>query len=144
MAPVLRGGSLGSRLLGAQWVIDETTALVSAETNPRNRRTAFWVSGAILYASWNIGTLFGALIGSSIDPSDFGLDAAFPVMFTAMLAPHLRTSAGKRAALFGGVIAVVLAPFMPIGLPILVSAIGMLFGISSRSEQELSTTDGAP
>jgi 4-azaleucine resistance transporter AzlC len=144
MAPVLRGGSLGSRLLGAQWVIDETTALVSAETDPATRRTAFWVSGAILYTSWNIGTLMGALIGSSINPSDFGLDAAFPVMFTAMLAPHLRTSAGKRAALFGGVVAVALAPFMPIGLPILVSAIGMLFGISPRSEQKLSATDGAP
>ena len=33
---------------------------------------------------------------------------------------------------------------MPIGLPILVSAIGMLFGISPRSEQKLSATDGAP
>jgi predicted branched-subunit amino acid permease len=65
-------------------------------------------------------------------------------MFTAMLAPHLKTTAGKRAALFGGIVAVALAPFMPIGLPILVSAIGMLFGLSPRSEQELSATDGAP
>jgi predicted branched-subunit amino acid permease len=97
-----------------------------------------------LYASWNIGTLIGALIGSSIDPSDFGLDAAFPVMFTAMLAPHLKTTAGKRAFLCGGIVALALAPFMPIELPILVSAIGMLFGLSPRSEQELSATDGAP
>ena len=84
MSPVLKQGSFASRLLGAQWVIDETTAVVSAETDPTTRRTAFWISGAILYASWNIGTLLGALVGSSINPSDFGLDAAFPVMFTAM------------------------------------------------------------
>ena len=86
----------------------------------------------ILYASWNIGTLIGALVGSSINPSDFGLDAAFPVMFTAMLAPHLKTAVGKKAALFGGVVAVLLAPFMPIGLPILVSALGMLFGLKPQ------------
>ena len=144
MSPVLKEGSLASRLLGAQWVIDETTAIVSAETDPTTRRTAFWISGAILYASWNIGTLLGALLGSSINPSDFGLDAAFPVMFTAMIAPHLRTSSGRKAALFGAVAAVALAPFMPIGLPILVSALGMLFGISPASSEQTMTTDGAP
>ena len=144
MSPVLKQGSLASRLLGAQWVIDETTAVVSAETDPATRRTAFWISGAILYASWNIGTLLGALVGSSINPSDFGLDAAFPVMFTAMIAPHLRTSTGRKAALFGAVAAVALAPFMPIGLPILVSALGMLFGISPASGEQTVTTDGAP
>ena len=144
MSPVLKEGSLASRLLGAQWVIDETTAIVSAETDPTTRRTAFWISGAILYASWNIGTLLGALVGTSINPSDFGLDAAFPVMFTAMIAPHLRTSAGRKAALFGAVAAVALAPFMPIGLPILVSALGMLFGIKPTSSEQAATTDGAP
>ena len=144
MSPVLKQGSLASRLLGAQWVIDETTAIVSAETDPTTRRTAFWISGAILYASWNIGTLLGALVGTSINPSDFGLDAAFPVMFTAMIATHLRTSAGRKAALFGAVAAVALAPFMPIGLPILVSALGMLFGIKPTSSEQPATTDGAP
>jgi 4-azaleucine resistance transporter AzlC len=144
MSPVLKQGSLASRLLGAQWVIDETTAIVSAETDPTTRRTAFWISGAILYASWNIGTLLGALVGSSINPSDFGLDAAFPVMFTAMIALHLRTSAGRKAALFGAVAAVALAPFMPIGLPILVSALGMLFGISPTTSEPTVTSDGAP
>ena len=137
MAPILRGGSLPSRLLGAQWVIDETTAVVSAETDPATRRTAFWISGVILYASWNIGTFLGALLGSSINPSDFGLDVAFPVMFTAMVASHLKTKQGRLAAAFGAVAAVALAPFMPIGLPILVSAFGMLFGLAP---QQTTTT----
>ena len=144
MSPVLKDGTLRSRLLGAQWVIDETTAVVSAETDPSTRRTAFWISGVILYASWNIGTLIGALVGSSINPSDFGLDAAFPVMFTAMLAPHLRTRSGKKAALFGAIAAVALAPFMPIGLPILVSALGMLFGVAPDSTASPVSADGTP
>jgi len=145
MAPVLRGGSLPSRLLGAQWVIDETTAVVSAETDPATRRTAFWISGVILYSCWNIGTFLGALLGSSINPSDFGLDVAFPVMFTAMVASHLRTKQGRLAAAFGAVAAVALAPFMPIGLPILVSAFGMLFGLTPRSTNSpLSADEVAP
>ncbi len=144
LSPVLRRSSLPTRLIGAQWVIDETTALVSAESDEQVRRTAFWVSAPILYASWNLGTLFGAVIGSNINPSDFGLDAAFPVMFIAMLAPHLRTPAGKCAAAFGAVIAVGLAPFMPVGLPILVSAAGMLFGIAPSVVAKHDETDGAP
>lgn len=141
LAPVLRGSSLPARLLGAQWVIDETTAVVSAETDPATRRTAFWISGAILYSSWNLGTLLGALLGSSINPSDFGLDVAFPVMFTAMVASHLRTKQGRLAAIFGAVAAVALAPFMPIGVPILVSAFGMLFGLAPRSEDSMLSAD---
>lgn len=155
LSPVLKGNSLPSRLLGAQWVIDETTALVSAEQDPAVKRTAFWISGAILYTAWCSGTFVGALVGNSINPSDFGLDVAFPVMFTAMLAPHLRTREGKRAALFGGVATVVLAPVLPIGVPILVAALGMLFGISPGSDVDGSgvagggsagsvNTDGAP
>ena len=105
----------------------------------------FWVSGPILYASWNIGTLIGALVGSNINPSDFGLDVAFPVMFTAMLSPHLATPIGRKAAVFGGITTVVLAPFMPIGLPILVASLGMLFGLKPAHDlSSQAKTDGAP
>lgn len=144
MAPVIRESSFITRLVGAQWVIDETTALTSAEPQ-ENKRMSFWVSAPILYASWNIGTLIGALVGSNINPSDFGLDVAFPVMFTAMLAPHLATKTGRKAALFGGITTVVLAPFMPIGLPILVASLGMLFGLKPTAEAPVDVkTDGAP
>lgn len=135
LAPEVRGG-VSRRIIGAQWVIDETTALVSAEGDPASRRTVFWVSAPILYAAWNLGTLVGALAGNSIDPQTFGLDAAFPVMFTAMLVPHLRTRAGRRAALFGGIVTVALAPFVPVGLPILVAALGMLFGLAPGQESQ--------
>jgi len=144
LSPVLRSSSLPARLLGAQWVIDETTAMVTAEDNDTARRTAFWISAPILYVSWCSGTFVGAVIGSNINPNDFGLDAAFPVMFIAMLAPHLRTQTGRRAAIFGALAAVLLAPFMPIGLPILVSALGMLFGLSPSEPAPQNVSDGAP
>jgi 4-azaleucine resistance transporter AzlC len=145
MAPVLRGHSRVAQWLGAQWVIDETTAMVTAEADPEDRRRAFWISGTILYSSWCAGTFLGALLGTNIDPNDFGLDAAFPVLFIAMLAPHLRTPQGRKAAMFGGVVTVVLAPFLPVGLPILVAALGMLFGLSpTQSKSSHIESDGAP
>lgn len=145
MAPVLRGHSRVAQWLGAQWVIDETTAMVTAEADPEDRRRAFWISGSILYTSWCAGTFLGAVVGTNIDPNDFGLDAAFPVLFIAMLAPHLRTPQGRRAAVFGGIVTVVLAPFLPVGLPILVAALGMLFGLSpTRGEKSHLESDGAP
>ena len=147
LAPVLQGHSKIAQWLGAQWVIDETTAMVTAEHDANNRRIAFWISGSILYTSWCLGTFLGAIVGSNIDPNDFGLDAAFPVLFIAMLAPHLRTRQGKQAAIFGGVTTVVLAPFLPVGLPILIASFGMLFGLSPSTHTSISTlesTDGAP
>lgn len=143
---------LAPRLIGAQFVIDETTAMSLAEADPSVRRRAFWLSGIILGATWNIGTLIGALAGTTVDPHTFGLDAAFPVMFTAMLAPHLRSPEGRRAAMFGGVVTVALAPIMPIGLPILVSAFGILFGVrpvaggpgARAGDGGTVTTDGVP
>jgi predicted branched-subunit amino acid permease len=119
--------------------------MVTAEADPEDRRRAFWISGTILYSSWCAGTFLGALVGTNIDPNDFGLDAAFPVLFIAMLAPHLRTPQGRKAAMFGGVVTVVLAPFLPVGLPILVAALGMLFGLSpTQSKSSHIESDGAP
>lgn len=139
------------RAIGAHMVIDETTAMSLAEEDSGVRRRAFWTSGIVLGTMWNIGTVVGAVIGTSVNPETLGLDAAFPVMFTAMLAPHLRSRAGRMAALFGGVATVVLAPFMPVGLPILVSAFGIVFGIAPdvavRSRTDIGDrpgTDGVP
>lgn len=143
LSPVLRGPLL-QRLVGTQWVIDETTAIVTAESDERLRRTAFWVSAPILYATWCSGTFLGALLGNSIDPASFGLDVAAPVMFVAMLVPHLRTRNGRRAAAYGAATAVVLTPFLPVGLPILVAALGMLFGLAPEDQVAPVITDGAP
>lgn len=117
------------RLVAAQFVIDETTAMTTAESTPRLARTAFWVTALSLFVTWNLGTLIGALAGSFLDTQAFGFDAAFPAAFTAMLAPHLRTSRGKLAAITGAVVVVALTPFVPVGIPILVAVVGVMFGV---------------
>lgn len=128
LSPSIKG-SLARRMLAAQFVIDETTAMTSAAPDQRSKDWAFWSCAVMLFACWNLGTLVGALAGSSIDPETFGLDAAFPVVFVAMVAPHLATRSGRRAALIGAAVTIVLTPFLPIGLPILLSSVGVFVGL---------------
>ena len=141
LAPYFRG-SIGKRLIAAQFVIDETTAMHMAQTDPRLRRIAFWTTAIALYSFWNLGTLLGALAGSAIDPQRFGLDVAFTAAFVAMLVPHLSTRTGRLAALIGGVICLALIPLTPIGVPVLAAGLAIFVGLGAphetRSPEQLS------
>jgi predicted branched-subunit amino acid permease len=85
------------------------------------------VSGALLWTAWMVGTIAGALLGPVLgDPKKLGLDAAFPVAFLALLWPLLRSRRLVVAALGGAVVALVLAPFTPPGIPLLGAAVAGL------------------
>ena len=43
-------GSLVKRLLAAHFVIDETTAMMTAQTNPRLQKIAFWTTAIALFS----------------------------------------------------------------------------------------------
>src|SRR5579871_6612672 len=110
------------RLLAAHFVIDESTAMAVAQPNPRAGRYAFWVTGVTLGALWVLGTLVGALIGSGIDTSALGLDAAAPAIFLALLWPRLSHGRGLAVAIGAGAVALALVPFVPAGVPIIAAA----------------------
>lgn len=135
LAPYFRG-SIGKRLIAAQFVIDETTAMHMAQTDPRLRRIAFWTTAIALYSFWNLGTLLGALAGSAIDPQRFGLDVAFTAAFVAMLVPHLAHRTGRLAALIGGVICLALIPLTPIGVPVLAAGLAIFVGLGTPRGEE--------
>jgi 4-azaleucine resistance transporter AzlC len=123
MAPTFAGRRLGRRLLAAQWVIDESTAMATAQPPGRRREAAFFATGLAVFVCWNVGTLVGAVAGDAIgDPKALGLDAAFPAGFVALVAPHLRSARGRAAAAGGAAIALVLIPLAPAGLPIIAAA----------------------
>ena len=118
------------RALGSQFVIDETTAMAIARDDPQLSRYAFWVTGVALFVFWNTGTLIGALATQAIsDPKVFGLDAAPPAAFLALLAPRLRAREPLAIALAAAVIAIIALPFVPAGVPLLMVAVLVaLFG----------------
>lgn len=113
----------------AHLVIDESTGMGAAQTSPADRRTGFLAAGLGIYVLWNLGTLVGAVAGDLIgDLEAWGLDAAFPAVYVAMLAPHVTTRPGRVSALIAGTIAVVTVPVLPVGVPILVSTLGAAAG----------------
>jgi 4-azaleucine resistance transporter AzlC len=129
LAPVIRG-RLPRRLLAAQIVIDESTAMALAQPDRGRRELAFWTSGLSVFVFWNIGTLIGAFGGGVIgDPATLGLDAAFPAGFVALIVPHLHRMEGRVVAAMGATIALVLVPLTPAGIPVLAAGTAALVGL---------------
>lgn len=106
----------------SQFVIDETTAMAATQDNDADARDAFWWTGVWLWSFWNIGSVAGALLGAVIgEPETWGLDAAFPAAFVALLAPHLRARPGQVAAILGAGCAIATIPITPAGVPLLIA-----------------------
>ncbi|MFD8778686.1 AzlC family ABC transporter permease [Streptomyces sp. NPDC059916] len=112
------------RPFAAHWVIDETTAVSLAQPTRRSARIGFTVTGLTLYVLWNLTTLLGALGAEAIGDTDaWGLDAAGPAVFLALLAPMLRTSTERAVAGIAVVLGLGLLPVLPAGVPVLVAAL---------------------
>jgi 4-azaleucine resistance transporter AzlC len=128
VAPLFHGSRL-RRLLEAQLIVDESWALSSRPDGTYDRRVLLG-AGFTLYVTWVLGTALGVLGGGFLgDPERLGLDAAFPALFLALLAGQLTSRRAVAAALAGGGIALVLLPFTPPGVPIVVAVLGCLVGL---------------
>lgn len=128
VAPWLRG-SITSRFLRAQLVVDESWA-IAAEGEGRFDPRVLVGAGLVLYAGWIVGTAIGSIGGEALgDPSVMGLDAAFPALFLALLVPQLRGRRPLQAALLGAGIALLLTPAAPAGVPIIAASVACLLGV---------------
>lgn len=128
VAPIMTGGIL-RRLLTAQLVVDESWAIANRGDGTFDRGLLIG-AGVALYVSWVGSTAIGAL-GAEVlgDPAALGLDAAFPALFLALLWPQVRHRRTLAAAVLGALIAVVLVPVAPPGVPIIAAAAGCLLGL---------------
>ncbi|MCF3145555.1 AzlC family ABC transporter permease [Streptomyces platensis] len=108
----------------AHWVIDETSAVTLAQPDRRSARLGFTVTGLTLYVLWNLTTLAGALGAEALgDTEAWGLDAAGPAVFLALLAPMLKDTVERVAAGLAVVLVMVTLPLLPTGVPVLVAAL---------------------
>ncbi|MFC9884404.1 AzlC family ABC transporter permease [Streptomyces libani] len=108
----------------AHWVIDETSAVTLAQPDRRTARLGFTVTGLTLYVLWNLTTLVGALGAEALgDTEAWGLDAAGPAVFLALLAPMLKDTVERVAAGLAVVLVMVTLPLLPTGVPVLISAL---------------------
>lgn len=116
--------SPGTRIVAAHWVIDETSVVALAQRDRRAARLGFTVTGATLFVLWNLTTLLGALGAEALgDTEAWGLDAAGPAVFLALLAPMLRTGVERATAGLAVLLGLGLLPVLPAGVPVLVAAL---------------------
>lgn len=112
------------RPFAAHWIIDETSAVALAQPTRRGVRLGFTVTGLTLYVLWNLTTLVGALGAEAIGDTDaWGLDAAGPAVFLALLAPMLKSTTDRAVAGLAVVLMLGLLPVLPAGVPVLVAAL---------------------
>ncbi len=117
---------LPRRLVDAYLVVDEPVALALAVPGPDVARR-FRLFGWSVVVSWIGATALGAYGGQLLaDPQLLGLDAAFPAGFLALLAPWLRSRAGRVAAASGVLLALALTPVTPPGVAIVAASLGAL------------------
>jgi 4-azaleucine resistance transporter AzlC len=128
LAPSLPGGP-AKRAVQGQPVVDASWVLAGRPDGTFDRAMLFW-SSAIQYLTWQTGTIVGAfgddLLG---DPEKLGLDAIFPAFFLALLIAELKEGRGRLTALAGGLIAFVLIPFTPVGVPVLAASAAAFLGL---------------
>ena len=120
-------GSRRRRALESQLIVDESWALAG-----RSGRFEYGVligAGILLYVLWVGGTALGTVAGDLLDPEAIGLDAAFPALFLALLAPYLRERRALLTAVAAAAITVVLLPFAPPGVPIVAASLAALIGL---------------
>ncbi len=125
------------RAVAAHLVIDETTAMAlrheHADDDGQAARAGFWATGVVLFITWNVTTLLGAVGTSALgEPDRFGLDAAAPAAFLALIWPRLRGRLGAATALLAVAIALGTALVAPAGVPVLAAAAVALLGLHPR------------
>ena len=120
MAPALQGPAWW-RALVSQLMIDEAMAVGAAQRSRRLQRAGFLWGGGAVFVLWNVSTVAGALLVSSAGDlvETLGMDATIPAAFLALVWPRLADPRERRVAIGGAVIALVLVPIAPAGVPIL-------------------------
>lgn len=123
MAPIV-GTSWWIRPIAAQLTIDESTAVGLNQSEVRAQRVGFWTTGIAVYIGWNLTTFAGALVGNLLgDVNTLGLDAVAAAAFLGLLWPRLRQLQAGIVAAAAAVLATVLIPFTPPGVPVLAAAV---------------------
>ena len=146
LGPSLPGGPL-KRAAQGQAVVDASWALAARPDGSFDRMLLFG-SSAAAYVTWVSGTAVGALWGSALgDPHDLGLDALFPAFFLALLLGEARSGRARGVAALGALIALVLVPVAPVGVPVLVASFAALVGLTRSAREavlESQEAEGQP
>ena len=108
--PFVQMASLPRRFGLAYVLTDEAFAMGIGWFRRGHRDLAYYaVFSTVLWASWNVGTLLGAVFGAGVeDPQRLGIDFAITAVFVAIVAIGVRHRADVAVALAAALVAAAL------------------------------------
>ena len=122
-------------IAGSHMMNDESVGFGLSRPDKRQQRAAYWLCGTGIALCWPAGVLGGSLMGKLLpDPSVIGLDSVFPAIMLALVIPSLKKKVTRKRAGSGALLALATVPWLPAGLPVLVSLAGLMMG-GRKNEQ---------
>jgi len=120
-------GQRWSRFLGCHIMNDESVVFGVSQDTAAARKAAYWLCGVGIALCWPLGVIIGGSLGAIIpDIRTIGLDAVFPTILLALIVSALKNRQTSLSAITGSVISLVSVPFVPVGMPVLFSLLGLL------------------
>ncbi|MEB3766761.1 AzlC family ABC transporter permease [Acinetobacter sp. MD2] len=115
------------RFIACHIMNDESVMFGLSQQDNHTKKWAYWMCGVGICALWPIGVFIGYRLSKNIpDIYVFGIDAAFPAILFALILPMLKNKTTRNRILLGSSLSLVSSPLLPIGLPVLVSMLGLL------------------
>lgn len=140
LAPPLAHEPLRHRLAVGYLLVDQAYALAVVRwdgTDDRRGRLPYYFAVAgLLWVAWQLTTVVGALVGTSV-PDDVPLEFAVPLVFLVLLVPVLESRPALLAAAVGGLGAVAAAELGADRMAIMVgSVVGIVAGVVAEIRAE--------
>ena len=122
-----------------RWTAEADAEAAGGPAPDRAQRWPYYLgAGLLLWASWQVSTIVGVLVGPTL-PKSLPLDFAVPLVFLVLLVPTITTRPAGVAALVGGLAAVASEQA---GVGHLSVLVGSLAGIAAGALVE-ARADGA-
>lgn len=119
-------GTRLSSFIGCHIMNDESVVFGLSQKKPEARKAAYWLCGIGVAVFWPLGTLLGSAVGKLLPaPETIGLDAVFPTILLALVIPAFKNRTTALRSLTGAAISLLAVPFTPVGMPVLLSLLGV-------------------
>ena len=120
-------GTRAASFFGCHIMNDESVVFGLSQKTPEQRKAAYWLCGLGVAILWPLGTLLGTVVGQLLPaPETIGLDAVFPAILLALVVPAFKNRTTLIRGLSGAAVSLAVVPFAPVGLPVLLSLLGLL------------------
>lgn len=126
--------STWERIAAMQISGEPAVAAAVTAPNPASARRLYWQIALAMAVGWVLGSIIGVAVGNVIgNTKAIGLDAVFPAVLLGTVAASLRRRDTAATAVLGGIVAVVLVPVVPAGVPFLVAALAAVAALGVPS-----------